>query len=66
MKKIRDLIIVFVIGLIVGIGLGINIGKDKPLLSNPFSQRSLKQHAKKTGEKILEKGGEVLEEKLKK
>jgi gas vesicle protein len=73
MRKIRNLIIVFVAGLIIGIGLGINIGKDKPLLSNPFSGRSLKQKAKKTGEEILEKGGavvkkggEALEEKLKK
>jgi len=61
MKKIRNLIVVFIVGLIIGIGLGINIGKDKPLLSNPFSGQSLKQKAKKTGEEVLEKGGEVLE-----
>jgi hypothetical protein len=73
MKKIRNLLLVFVIGLILGIGLGINIDKDKPLLSNPFSGQSLKQKAKKTGGEVLkrggealEKGGEALEEKLKK
>lgn len=47
--------------MIIGLGLGINIGKDKPLLSNPFSGQTLKQKLKETGEEVLEKGGEVLE-----
>jgi len=73
MKKIRNLIIVFIVGLIIGLGLGINIGKDKPLLSNPLSGPTLKQKVKKAGAEAFEKGGEVLEksgealqEKLKK
>ena len=61
MKKIRNMIIVFVVGLIIGLGLGINIGQDKPLLSNPFSGPTLKRKLKKTGEAVLEKSGEVLE-----
>jgi gas vesicle protein len=61
MRKIRNLIIVFVAGLIIGIGLGINIGKDKPLLSNPFSGPTLKQKVKKTGAEVIEKAGEELE-----
>jgi len=62
MKKLKLVIIGFIIGIIVGMGLGINIGKDKPLLSNPFATDSLKKTIQKTSGEMIEKGGKVLEE----
>ncbi|MEW6331245.1 MAG: hypothetical protein AB1560_07280 [Pseudomonadota bacterium] len=45
-----------VIGLIVAFPLGINFGKDKPLLSNPFAAKP------DIAEKVKERTGEVLQE----
>ncbi|MBN1849957.1 MAG: hypothetical protein JW932_15395 [Deltaproteobacteria bacterium] len=62
MKKIKLTFISFMIGLIVGMGLGINIGKGKPLFSNPFTGQDLEKTIKKTGGEIIEKSGKALEE----
>jgi hypothetical protein len=45
-----------VIGLIVAFPLGINFGKDKPLLSNPLAAKP------DLAEKVKERTGEVLQE----
>jgi hypothetical protein len=54
-----------IFGLIIGIPLGIwfgfNLGQDRPLLSNPFSEPTFQESIKKTGENLIEKSGEVLE-----
>ena len=44
------------IGLIVAFPLGINFGKDKPLLSNPFAAKP------DLAERVKERTGEVLQE----
>lgn len=43
------------LGLAVGLWLGVNIGKEQPLLSNPFVERTLMDRA-------VEKGGEIYED----
>jgi hypothetical protein len=41
--------------------LGVNIGRNKPLLSNPFAKESLVDKAKQIGNETLEKSGKALE-----
>lgn len=55
------MILGIVIGLLAGLWFGVNIGRDKPLFSNPFGSNSIKNKIKETGESLLEKGGEALE-----
>jgi ABC-type lipoprotein release transport system permease subunit len=43
MKKIKKLVIGSIIGVIIGMWLGINIGKDRPILSNPFAEPALQE-----------------------
>jgi gas vesicle protein len=62
MKRLKPILVGFILGLIVGMGLGVNIGKDKPLLSNPFAGRDLRKTIQKTSGKVIEKGGKALEE----
>jgi len=55
----------FIFGLIVGIPLGLwfgfNMGQDRPLLSNPFTEHTIQEKIKQTGDSLIEKSGEVLE-----
>ncbi len=37
---VKDLLLGLLIGGIVGLWFGVNLGKNQPLLSNPFTQRS--------------------------
>ncbi len=65
MKKIanflKTLSIGLIVGLVIGLGFGMNIGKGKPIFSNPFAGHALEKKLKKTGDDILEKSGKVLE-----
>ncbi len=61
MKKIKTLILGIVVGLLFGLWIGVNIGRDKPIFSNPFVSKSIKVKIRETGESILQKSGEVLE-----
>lgn len=61
MKQFKVILISVISGLLVGVALGINIGRDKPLLSNPFAKESLVDHAKQLGSATLEKSGKALE-----
>jgi len=61
MKKIKKLIIGSIIGVIIGMWFGINIGKDRPIFSNPFAEPTLQAKLKQTGGEVLEKGGKALE-----
>ena len=36
----KDLILGFLIGAIVGLWFGVNLGKDQPLFTNPFVKKS--------------------------
>lgn len=61
MKQLKIILISFVIGLLVGMAMGVNIGRERPLLSNPFAKESLVDRAKKLGNETLEKSGKALE-----
>lgn len=61
MKTLRHLSFGLIIGLALGLWFGVNIGKEKGLLSNPFAEPGVQQRVKRTGGALLEKGGEALE-----
>ena len=72
MKQLKAVLLSFVLGGAIGMWLGVNIGRDVPLYSNPFNTRSLNQKIKDvTGETLeksghaLEKTGQALQDKLK-
>jgi len=64
MRSIKNLIIGLLLGLLAGLWFGINIGRDRPLLSNPFEDRSLQKKVMRSGGEILEKSGRALQDKL--
>lgn len=50
--KLKLFLLGAVVGLVVGFPLGINFGRDEPLLSNPFAKRDIQQRVKESvGEK---------------
>ena len=59
---LRKYIFGAIIGFIVGIWFGINIGEDRPFYSNPFTTKTAKE---KTHE-IVDEGKEKLREQLQK
>ena len=61
MKQIRNILFSLVVGVLIGLALGVNIGRDKPLLSNPFEKQSLTERVKQLGSETLEQGGKALE-----
>ena len=61
MKQIRIILISLFVGVFVGMALGVNIGREKPLLSNPFAKESLVERAKHLGSETLEQSGKALE-----
>ena len=61
MKQIKALIAGIFIGVLIGLWFGVNIGKDKPIFSNPFAEETIQEKIKKSGDLILEKSGEALE-----
>ncbi len=61
MKNIKLFLPALIIGLCVGLALGVNIGREKSLLSNPFEKASLTDKIKDLGSEALEKSGKALE-----
>ena len=61
MKSIKLAIFWLIIGMLLGLWFGINIGRDKPFYSNPFAAQTVQDKFKQAGEGALEKGGEALE-----
>ena len=61
MKKLKLILSGVVLGLVIGLWFGVNIGKNKPIFSNPFAEENLpKKFKQKTGEAV-EKAGKGLE-----
>lgn len=48
MKNLKWLLAGLVIGLLLGLWFGINIGREKPIYSNPFADEVVQQKAKQT------------------
>jgi len=61
MKTIKFAILWLIVGVLLGMWFGVNIGRDKPIYSNPFEAKNLQEKFKQAGEGALEKSGEALE-----
>ena len=61
MKSLKLIIFGFVIGILIGLWFGVNIGKEKPLLSNPFEERTVTEKIKSSIGEGVEKAGEHIE-----
>ena len=61
MKFLKIIVLSLLIGVGVGMWLGVNIGRDMPLYSNPFDTDALNQKIKKATSETLDKGGQALE-----
>lgn len=64
MKKLRLLFIGVVVGVLFGLWFGVNIGKGKPILSNPFADQELQQKAKETASEAIEDTRRALRKSL--
>jgi len=65
MKKLKLILFGVVIGLCVGLWFGVNIGKDKPILSNPFAEVSLKDRIKQKGNEVMKDTKDAIRDSLK-
>jgi len=65
MKKLKLIILGVVIGLSLGLWFGTNIGKGKPLLSNPFEEVSLQDRIKEKGNDIMKGTKDAIRDSLK-
>jgi hypothetical protein len=62
MKAFRILFFGIAIGVAVGLWLGVNIGREEPMLSNPFAHKeTLNEKLKRISGETLEKSGRALE-----
>ena len=61
MKLFKAILLSLVVGVAAGMWLGVNIGREVPLYSNPFNAETLHQKIKRATGETLEKGGQVLE-----
>ncbi len=62
MKNFKIMLFGTIIGLAIGLWLGVNYGREMPLLSNPFSyHESLPEKIKRISGETLEKSGHALE-----
>ena len=61
MKNIKIILISVIIGVAIGLWLGVNIGRETPLLSNPFYKETLNERLKRISGETLEKSGRALE-----
>lgn len=61
MQKLKIVLFGIAVGVAIGMWLGVNIGREEPLFSNPFDTSSLNQKIKKVSGETLEKSGQALE-----
>ena len=64
MKKTKIFIFALILGALIAFPLGVNFGRDAPLLSNPFKQRSVQNKMIDTVKESAEKALEGAKEKI--
>ena len=62
MKTIKRLMISLILGIVIGLWFGVNLGNGNSLLSNPFTHERLQKKIKRTGGEMLETSGKIVEE----
>jgi len=62
LKDLRNLVFGLLLGLALGLWFGVNLGKGRPIFSNPFTNQTIQSRIKQTGSKVLDQSGKALEE----
>ncbi|MEJ2646391.1 MAG: YtxH domain-containing protein [Gammaproteobacteria bacterium] len=62
MRAFKYLLLGLIVGTAVGLWLGVNLGKGKPLLSNPFNEPTLREQLQQSGTRLKEKGEQMIEQ----
>lgn len=62
MKALKYLSLGILLGMAVGFGAGLNVGKGKPMLSNPFASYDLGDRLQDSGSELVRKSGEAIED----
>ncbi|HKJ08397.1 MAG TPA: YtxH domain-containing protein [Gammaproteobacteria bacterium] len=62
MRTFKYLVLGLIIGTAVGLWLGVNLGKGKPLLSNPFNGPTLRQSLEQSGTRLKDKSEQLFEQ----
>jgi hypothetical protein len=62
MKSLKPFILGSIVGLLLGLWSGVNIGKNRPIWANPFAPAGIGDVVRDKSADILQKGGQKLEE----
>ena len=62
MKNLKLILFGLIIGVVVGMWFGVNIGKGKPFYTNPFEEPTLAERLKKGTGEAVEKAGKKMEQ----
>jgi gas vesicle protein len=58
--KLKAFLFGLVVGAVIAFLLGMNYGRDEPLLSNPFADRSLSSKVKQKADEMVESAREKI------
>lgn len=61
MKSLKPLLAGLVLGILVGLWFGVNIGKGRPFYSNPFAATNVGKEIKSSIGEGVERAGESIE-----
>jgi hypothetical protein len=61
----KSKLLLIVLLVMLGVWMGINLARDKPLFSNPFADKELRERASEKGSQVVEETREAIERKLK-
>jgi hypothetical protein len=61
MKHFKTVLLSLLVGVLLGMWFGVNIGREVPFYSNPFDTAALNMKLKRATGETLEKGGHALE-----
>jgi hypothetical protein len=61
MKLFKNFLVGIIIGLLLGLWFGVNIGRDQPLYSNPFTDPVIQDKIKTSVGEGVEKAGSSIE-----
>lgn len=64
MKHLKLLLTGLVIGLLLGLWFGVNIGREKPIFSNPFTDKGIQEKAKETTSEAIKDTKRALSKSL--
>lgn len=66
LNNLKKLSIGIIIGLLTGLWMGVNYGRNQPILSNPFVDQPLHKKLLNSSASFLEKSGRAIKESIKK